>query len=76
MANAVENFELNGEEYIELKDLLKVTGLCESGGQAKAVISDGEVLVDGIVETRKACKIKAGQVVQYTNTTIHINAGG
>ena len=52
-------------EFIELFKLLKVTGLCESGGAAKYAISRSEVKVDGQVETRKACKIRKGQQVEF-----------
>jgi len=53
------------EEFIELFKLLKVTGLCESGGTAKYAITQSEVKVDGQVETRKACKIRKGQQVEF-----------
>lgn len=58
----MEEFQLEGREFIELHNLLKVTGLCASGGMAKAVIAEGLVKVDGNVELRKRCKIRAGQV--------------
>jgi ribosome-associated protein len=61
-------------DYIELKALLKLTALVTSGGEAKIVIDDGQVLVDGQVETRKACKIRLGQVVDYAGTRILIEA--
>lgn len=68
----MEKFELDGLPYIQLCDLLKKTGQCESGGHAKSVISEGLVQVDGQVETRKRCKIYSGQTVSYENieTTI------
>lgn len=66
-------FALDGD-YIELKSLLKLTDLVSSGGEAKVVIDDGRVTVDGEVETRKACKIRLGQVVQYADTTILIES--
>ena len=56
-------FELDGHDYIELHSLLKVTGLCESGGIAKLMVADGLVKVDGEVELRKRCKIRTGQTV-------------
>lgn len=56
-------FELQGRDYIELNNLLKVTGLCESGGHAKVLIGNGVVRVDGVVETRKRCKIRSGHRV-------------
>ncbi len=57
-------------EYIELFKLLKATNLCETGGQAKHVISEGFVNVDGSKETRKACKIRVGQMVEYNDQEI------
>jgi len=66
-------FELD-RDYVELKQLLKLADLVTSGGEAKTVIGDFQVLVDGEVELRKACKIRAGQVVQFGDTVIHIIA--
>jgi ribosome-associated protein len=66
-------FELD-RDYVELKQLLKLADLVTSGGEAKTVIGDGQVLVDGEVELRKACKIRAGQVVQFGDTVINIIA--
>jgi ribosome-associated protein len=63
------SFVLTGE-FIELFKLLKVTGLCESGGMAKHAISQSEVKVDGQVELRKACKIRHGQTVEFAGETI------
>jgi len=42
---------------LELDNLLKVTGLCASGGSAKTVIAEGRVTVDGHVELRRRCNI-------------------
>jgi ribosome-associated protein len=66
------NFQLEGSEYIELKNLLKVTSLVESGGEAKAAIEEGAVKVDGVVETRKGRKIKSGQAVTFKNQTVNV----
>jgi len=63
-------FNLEGREYIELNDLLKVTGLCDSGGMAKAAIAEGRVTVNGQVELRRRCKVRTGQVVGYDGRTI------
>jgi len=57
-------------EWIGLNDLLKVTGLVHSGGTAKLMIADGQVWVDGVVETRKTCKIRAGQTVTLEGAVI------
>ena len=61
----METFELDGNDFIPLCDLLKISGLSESGGQAKNMIADGLVKVDGEVELRKRCKIRAGQIVEF-----------
>jgi ribosome-associated protein len=66
-------FDLSGQEYIELHSLLKFTGLCESGGVAKLLISDGLVSVDGVVELRKRCKIRTGQSVELNGEQIIVN---
>jgi ribosome-associated protein len=65
-------FKLSGNDYIELKNLLKAAGLCEHGGMAKSVISEGLVRVDGAVELRKGCKIKTGQIVTYAGKTVKV----
>ena len=68
----MENFELEGREFIELNNLLKITGLCESGGRAKVLIAEGRVKVDGKVELRKRCKIRTGQVVEFDGQKITV----
>lgn len=65
--------QLRGE-YIELDKLLKATGLADSGGQARALIADGQVTVDGRVELRKTAKIRAGQRVMFSGQTIEVRA--
>ena len=67
----VKEFELEGET-IELVKLLKVTGLCQTGGEAKVVTGEGLVKVDGTVETRKKKKIGRGQIVAYNETLIKV----
>ena len=57
-------FEIS-DEYIELNKLLKASGLCNTGGQAKIAVEDGLVTVDGETETRKRRKIKGGMIVKY-----------
>ena len=70
----MNDFALGGKEYIELNNLLKVMGLCDSGGIAKMLIADGLVKVDGAIELRKRCKIRAGQVVDFQGETIEVHA--
>ena len=69
----MHEFELRGE-WIALDDLLKVTGLASSGGAAKAMIADGQVRLDGVLETRKTKKIRAGQTVSLGSTRIKVKA--
>ncbi len=59
-------------DYIELIKLLKVTGLCATGGMAKNVTDDGLVRVDGRTELRKRCKIRSGQVVSFEGHDIEV----
>ncbi|GAB6081260.1 ribosome-associated protein YbcJ [Desulfuromonas carbonis] len=66
----MDEFSLQDHPWIELHNLLKVTGLCASGGEAKARIAAGEARVDGAVELRKRCKILAGQVVEFAGTRV------
>lgn len=61
------------DETIELHRLLKATGLCDSGGMAKLLISEGLVQVDGQVELRKRCKIRQGQMVEFEGQTIVVD---
>ncbi|TXI19125.1 MAG: RNA-binding S4 domain-containing protein [Roseateles sp.] len=65
--------QLRGD-YIELDKLLKATGLCDSGGQARQLIAAGEVRVDGQVELRKTAKIRAGQVVGFAGQQVRVQA--
>lgn len=64
-------FRLRGE-HVALCDLLKLAGVVDSGGQAKLMIANGEVSVDGQTELRKTAKIRAGQVVCCANWEIHV----
>ena len=64
-------FDLKGE-YIELNQLLKAAGLCNSGGEGKMLVAQGRVRVNGEVEMRKTCKIRQGQVVVYAGREIRV----
>ena len=59
----MEAFDLDGRAFVELCDLLKLTGVRASGGAAKLAIAAGLVRVDDRVELRKRCKLRPGQVV-------------
>lgn len=67
-------FNLNGE-YVELNQLLKLTGICDSGGAGKMIVASGDVKVDGKTELRKTCKIRAGQAVSVGDVTIRVSTG-
>ncbi|HEY2344443.1 MAG TPA: RNA-binding S4 domain-containing protein [Xanthomonadaceae bacterium] len=64
-------FELD-REFIELNQLLKLAGLCDSGGAGKALVASGAVTVDGAIELRKTCKIRTGQVVRIADAEIRV----
>ncbi|MGV3742026.1 MAG: RNA-binding S4 domain-containing protein [Burkholderiaceae bacterium] len=61
-------------EFVELNQLLKLSGLCDSGGSGKALVASGSVLVDGKPELRKTCKIRAGQTVTLDDVQILVRA--
>jgi ribosome-associated protein len=66
------HFQLTGD-YVELHNLLKIMALADSGGTAKLIVASGAVWVDGHVELRKTCKIRAGQVVLLGDTRIAVH---
>ena len=66
-------FQLRGE-YVALCDLLKLTGIADSGGQGKRMIANGEVTVDGQPESRKTAKIRANQIVHCLGQAVRVVA--
>lgn len=60
--------------HIQLDQVLKISGLCHSGGYAHAEIAAGKVAVDGQVETRKRAKLRPGQRVAYANESVELVA--
>nr|WP_295075491.1 RNA-binding S4 domain-containing protein [uncultured Roseateles sp.] len=67
------DFELRGE-FITLDSLLKATGLAESGGRARMMVTEGKIEVDGQQELRKTAKIRPGQTVALHGVRIHVKA--
>jgi ribosome-associated protein len=59
-------------EPIELYKILKLENLVASGGEAKYVIAEGHVLVNGMVETRKRKKIYAGDIVEFGDLSFRV----
>jgi ribosome-associated protein len=60
------------KEPVELYKILKFEGIVASGGEAKAVIDDGQVLVNGEIETRKRKKIVSGDTIEFMNAKFKI----
>jgi len=65
------DFELD-RDFVELNQLLKLTGVCDSGGAGKQLVASGAVRVDGVVELRKTAKIRAGQRVRVGEVEIRV----
>lgn len=61
-----------GEEFIKLGQLLKKAGMISSGVDAKMVILDELLTVNGEVETRRGKKIYPGDVVSYDGETVKV----
>ena len=62
-------------EHIALCDLLKLSGVADSGGQGKLMVANGDVTVDGKTELRKTAKIVAGQQVECLGQKINVVPG-
>lgn len=65
-------FNLEGSEFIPLCDLMKASDLTNSGAEAKHIIAEGRVKVDGAVELRKRCKIRSGQEVEFEGKKVKV----
>lgn len=59
-------------EYIELASLLKHANLVGTGGEAKLAIQEGEVLVNGEIETRRGRKVRPGDVVVFAGEELEV----
>ena len=69
---STREFQLDGQEFILLQSLLQVSGVCNSGGEAKVLIAEGDVTVDDEIETRRSKKIGAGQRVSCAGVSIEV----
>ncbi len=67
----MEKFKIKGD-FIQLNQLLKVLGWCESGAHANTSIENGWVKVNGETELRKRNKITAGMVVSFNHQSVNI----
>jgi ribosome-associated protein len=52
-------------EYIKLEQMMKLAGIVGSGSEAKMIINDGKVKVDGKVELQRGKKLRAGNIIEY-----------
>ncbi len=65
------DIEIN-EEFIRLDNLLKFAGVVDTGGQAKFIIQNGEVLVNGEVCTMRGKKMRDGDTAQFENMFVKV----
>ena len=59
-------------EYIKLQDLLKLAGLTYTGGEAKVMVQEGLVTVNGEVCTMRGRKIRPGDTVEFEGKTLEV----
>ena len=60
------------KDYIKLDSFLKWMGLASTGGEAKNLIQDGYVLVNGEIETRRGRKLREGDTVGLDNRQVEV----
>ncbi|MCB9016022.1 MAG: RNA-binding S4 domain-containing protein [Lentimicrobiaceae bacterium] len=65
-------FKLEGHEYIQLNQLLKLLNLVETGGEANQCITEGLVKVNGETELQKRKKLRPGDIVEFENNIVKI----
>jgi ribosome-associated protein len=71
MIMATRDVSIN-REPVELYKILKFEGLLPSGGEAKAAVADGQIKVNGVVETQKRKKILNGDIIEFGDETLRI----
>ncbi len=68
-----QNFKLkDGQPYIPLNKLLQILGFSQTGGHAKIIIQNKEVLVNGIIETRIRKKLVKSDHIEFGTNSIKI----
>lgn len=65
----MQEFQLTSE-YIELVKLLKLLQIAQTGGHAKIIVEDGEVIRNGEQEFRKRAKLRTGDVIEVMGEKI------
>jgi ribosome-associated protein len=63
---------MSNESVIRLDDFLKTSGLTATGGQAKVLIQSGQVMVNGVVETRRRKQLSPGDVVEALGESFEV----
>lgn len=63
-------------DFIKLESLLKYASLCMSGGEAKNIINDGQVKVNGEVCTMRGKKLRAGDTVSFDGKDLTVEYEG
>jgi ribosome-associated protein len=64
------------DDMIRLGQFLKLAGLAEDGSHAKAIVEDGEVTVNGRVDTRRGRQLRDGDVVTHAGRSVRLVAAG
>ncbi|HVV55754.1 MAG TPA: RNA-binding S4 domain-containing protein [Mucilaginibacter sp.] len=64
-------FKLEGD-FIPMIQLLKATGLADTGGEAQVVVLEGKVKYNGTVDYRKRLKVKKGDVIEFRGNKIKV----
>ena len=64
------------DDSIRLGQLLKLAGVVDDGAMAREVVEQGLVSVGGEVETRRGRQVRPGDVVTFTDVTLHVTSGG
>ena len=59
-------------EYIKLQDLLKLAGLTYTGGEAKVMVQEGLVTVNGEVCTMRGRQLRPGDTVEFEGKTLEV----
>ena len=72
MNNKIDFTMREGEEFIPLVQLLKVTQVANSGGEAQVLVVEGQVLLNGVVDYRKRAKIRPGDKVTVLDVEITV----
>lgn len=68
----MQTFQLEKHDFIELYKLLKIMQLASSGGEAKQMIDEGLVKVNGEVEKQKRKKIRVGDIAEFNGEEVKV----